>query len=137
MKLAPAVALTCTALVVVFGGTYYLAAGNAGLSQTEATDLVIAAYGTMTTAGPAATTITVEAISPTSNTEAIARTHIGDQPVVNVKFRRFDDGWHVEFIETKTGGWTAAAEYFRDLRDQEAGVLANFERVGPNQYRRR
>ena len=43
---------------------------------------------------------------PESEAEAIARVAI-DGHVLNLKFRRYDDGWRWEFAETKAGGWIA------------------------------
>lgn len=70
------------------------------------------------------TPITTEAVSSTSDTEAITRTKIVDQ-ILNLKFRRYDNGWRWEFAETKGGGWIAAEEVLGSLQEAARVKRAN------------
>ncbi len=49
--------------------------------------------------------VSVEAISASSQTEAIVRATIGGASTVNLKLRKFDKGWIWESVETKGGSW--------------------------------
>jgi hypothetical protein len=55
---------------------------------------------------PAEDHVVVDAVSMSSQTEAIVRATIAGQ-TSNLKFRKFDTGWAWEFMETRNGGWIA------------------------------
>lgn len=65
---------------------------------------------------PSADHVVVDAISLSSDTEAIVRATIADQ-TINLKFRRYDTGWTWEFMETKGGGWIAPDQGVGQIRE--------------------
>jgi hypothetical protein len=71
---------------------------NRGLTSDEAKRVIenkILAYHS----------VSVDAISSSSPTEAIVRATIGDAVTVNLKLRKDDKGWIWESVETKGGSW--------------------------------
>lgn len=68
-------------------------------------------------------TVSVDAVSATNDTEAIARTTINGR-TINLKFRRYDKGWTWEFVETKGGGWIAPDLAIAQMREEERTAAA-------------
>jgi len=63
-------------------------------------------------------TIAVDAISATSDSEAVVRASVGGQ-TTNLKLRRFDTGWTWEFVETKAGGWISPDIFLGEVHERE------------------
>lgn len=72
---------------------------------------------------PDSDNVKVDAISSTSQTEAVVRATIADN-TLNLKFRRFDNGWTWEFVETKSGGWIAPDVAMGQIRETQRAVAA-------------
>lgn len=67
--------------------------------------------------------VSVDAVSPSGEAEAIVRATVAGE-TTNMKFRRFDSGWTWEFVETKTGGWIAPDVAIGQVREGHRALAA-------------
>lgn len=109
--------------VVVIAATFVT--GCSGDLTRKTADRVVSQNPKAAGIAPVAT----EGISKTSDSEAITKTRLGED-LYNLKFRRYDNDWKWEFVETKGGGWIAADELLDELQEKQRLKRAEAWAVG-------
>jgi hypothetical protein len=98
--------------VIIGGLSMSIMACSRGLTHDRATSVIVANKLIRATDD-----VSVEALSESSPTETIVRATIAGE-AVNLKFRKFDQGWTWEFVETATGGWVAPDVAIGQIREK-------------------
>jgi hypothetical protein len=130
---SPVVRLTQSRLVVtaIFFTVLQVACTRGGLDAATATNAIKHHRSILPT-----DSVSVQAISqPTPEGEAIVKTSI-DGTVYNLKLRRYDTGWQLEFAETKSGSWIDADVIIvAEHEKQRAARATEWAAKNKDQYR--